>query len=95
MRQYPVWNQVYSCAYKQSNKGYGVNQTGNVHVYVGTSSRNSHSFIDHCVTHRELLNGDREYRFYVDGKCIKRALLKKGASQLKKLGIRDINRVRL
>ena len=26
MRQYPVWNQVYSCAYKQSNKGYGVNQ---------------------------------------------------------------------
>ncbi len=65
-----------------------------VNVYVGTSSRNSHSFVQHCVTHRELSNGDREYRFYVDGKCLKRSILKKGASNLKKLGTREVNTIR-
>ena len=74
MRQYPIWNDVTACIYKAS-KSYGVRETGDVTVRIGTSSRNSHEFVRHTTTHRELLDGTREYRFYVDGVCIRRATL--------------------
>ena len=51
-------------------------------VLVGTSASNSHLFLEHCVTHRELEDGSREYRFYLDGVVLKRAVLPKGADQL-------------
>ena len=34
MRQYPIWNQVTACIY-QSNKSYGVKETGDVEIRVG------------------------------------------------------------
>ena len=46
---------------------------------------NSHTFLKHRTTHKILENGDREYRLYLDGKCIKRALLKKGSYELTSL----------
>lgn len=84
MRQYPIWNIITACIYK-SAKSYGVKNTGEVEVRVGTSSSNSHLFLKHTTTHRQLENGDREYRFYIDGKCIRRAILKKGSSELEYL----------
>jgi hypothetical protein len=84
MRQYPIWNIITACIYK-SAKSYGVKDTGEVEVRVGTSSSNSHLFLKHTTTHRQLENGDREYRFYIDGKCIRRAILKKGSSELEYL----------
>jgi hypothetical protein len=84
MRQYPIWNIITACIYK-SGKSYGVKDTGEVEVRVGTSSSNSHTFLKHTTTHRQLENGDREYRFYIDGKCIRRAILKKGSSELEYL----------
>ena len=84
MRQYPIWNIITACIYK-SGKSYGVKDTGEVEVRVGTSSSNSHLFLKHTTTHRQLENGDREYRFYIDGKCIRRAILKKGSSELEYL----------
>lgn len=39
MRQFPIWNKVTACIYK-SDKSYGVKETGEVEVRVGTSSRN-------------------------------------------------------
>jgi len=84
MRQYPIWNIITACIYK-SGKSYGVKDTGEVEVRVGTSSRNSHTFLKHTTTHRQLENGDREYRFYIDSKCIRRAILKKGSSELEYL----------
>lgn len=74
-RSYPIWNEVKSCAYN-GKKSYGVKQTGEVVVNVGTSASNSHVFVEHCVTHRQLDNGEREYRFYLDGICVKKAVLK-------------------
>ena len=79
--QYPIWNKVTACIYK-SGKSYGVRETGEVEVLVGTSSKNSHQFVKHSTTHRIHDNGDREFRFYVDGQVIKTALLKKGESEL-------------
>lgn len=84
MRQYPIWNIITACIYK-SGKSYGVKDTGEVEVRIGTSSSNSHTFLKHTTTHRQLENGDREYRFYIDSKCIRRALLKKGSSELEYL----------
>ena len=81
MKQYPIWNIITACIYK-SGKSYGVRNTGDVEVRVGSSSRNSHQFLRHTTTHRQHDNGDREYRFYLDGECIRRALLKKGADEL-------------
>jgi|DEB0MinimDraft_6_1074348.scaffolds.fasta_scaffold08430_7 hypothetical protein len=84
MRQYPIWNIITACIYK-GGKSYGVKDTGEVEVRIGTSSRNSYTFLKHTTTHRQLENGDREYRFYIDGKCIRRAILKKGSSELEYL----------
>jgi len=75
-KMYPIWNIIDSCIYKAS-KSYGVRSDGLVSVKVGTSSKNSHDFLDHKVTHRELANGIREYRFRVDGVLIKKALVDK------------------
>jgi len=88
-RAYPIWNEVEACIY-QSSKSFGAKQSSNVNVKVGTSARNSHDFVNHCVTHRELENGDKEFRFYVDGKCVKRGLVEKVTKKFKKLSTRGI-----
>jgi len=81
MRQYPIWNKITACIYK-GGKSYGVRETGEVEVLVGSSASNSHNFVKHRVTHRKHENGDRTFHFYVDDNCIKKALLKKGSSNL-------------
>ena len=81
MKSYPIWNIITACIYKGS-KSYGVKETGEVEVRIGTSASNSYTFLRHSTTHRQLDNGDREYRFYIDGQLIKRAVLHKGESQL-------------
>ena len=80
-RQYPIWNKITACIYK-ADKSYGVRESGEVKIVVGTSSSNSHAFVTHAVTHREHENGDREYRFHVNGDCVKKALLRKGKKEL-------------
>lgn len=77
MKSYPIWNNIRACIYK-SDKSYGVKETGDVEIRVGTSASNSHLFLRHSTTHRILENGDREYRFYIDGVCIRKAVLPKG-----------------
>ena len=74
---YPIWNIVTSCIYK-ANKSYGVRETWEVEVRIGTGQNNSFEFVKHYTTHRKLEDGTREYRFYVDGKCLKTATLNKG-----------------
>ena len=59
MASYPIWNRITACIYK-GGKSYGVRETGEVTVLVGTSASNSHLFVKHCVTHRKLEDGSRE-----------------------------------
>ena len=90
MRQFPIYNIVTACIYKngtptrrhKGSKSYGVKETGEVEVRVGTSSKNSHTFLKHKTTHREMEDGSREYRFYIDGELVRADILKKGADQL-------------
>lgn len=81
MSSWPIWNDVTDCAYK-SPKSYGVKETGGVIVKVGTSASNSHMFVNHTTTHRQLEDGSREYRFYLDGECVRRAVLAPKATKL-------------
>ena len=85
-KSYPIWNIVTACIYKGA-KSYGVRERGEVEVRIGTSRSNSHTFLKHRTTHKILENGDREYRFYVDDKCIRRALLPKGTREIKHLAL--------
>tara|TARA_R110002020_G_scaffold83767_1_gene208041 strand:- start:833 stop:1135 length:303 start_codon:yes stop_codon:yes gene_type:complete len=83
-RSYPIWNKVQACIYK-SSKDWGAREESNVTVCVGTSASNSHEFVNHRTTRRELDNGDCEFRFYVDGVCIKRAVVTKKEKEMKQL----------
>ena len=87
MRSYPIWHDIQSCIYsggtgRTGNKSYGTKQHSECQVKVGYGARNSHDFLRHETTHRQFENGDREFHFYVDGKIVRKAILRKGASQL-------------
>ena len=72
-RQFPIYNVIDSCSYKKSNKSYGINKHGELNCYIGTGKR-SYKFFETKTTHRETVNGLHEYRFFLDGKLIKRAV---------------------
>ena len=74
MRSYPIWNKVQACIYK-SPKNWGAERHSEVEVFVGTSARNSHPFLAHKTTRRDLGDGRVEFRFYVDNVLIKQAIL--------------------
>tara|TARA_R100000234_G_C4931940_1_gene148885 strand:- start:348 stop:644 length:297 start_codon:yes stop_codon:yes gene_type:complete len=76
-RAYPIWNEIQACIYKNGNKSYGVKKDGVVNVKVGTSKTYSYDFITHTTTRRELNNDISEFRFYVDGKLLKRSQFNK------------------
>jgi len=73
-RQYPIYNIINSCAYKQGNKSYGIREHGELNCYVGTSRQRSYKFFNTKTTHKEIKPNLHEYRFYLDGYLIKRAL---------------------
>ena len=73
-RSYPIWNKVQACIYK-SGKSWGAREESAVDVVVGTSAQNSHSFVSHRTTHRTHDDGTQEFRFYVDGVVVKRAVI--------------------
>ena len=71
-KMYPIWNDVQACIYK-SSKSYGVRNEGIVNIKVGSSAVWSFDFIKHRTTRRMLTKDIAEFRFYVDGKLLKRS----------------------
>lgn len=73
-RSYPIWNQVQACKYN-SDKSYGIHGTGKINVYVGSSGRNSHEFLEHIVTKRFYEHPKYGpvcvFKFSVDGVVLK------------------------
>lgn len=90
MKSYPIWNEVEACIYN-SSKSYGAKLQSNVNVKVGTSARNSHDFLTHRTTCRDLEDGSKEFRFYVDDKLIKRAVVT-SEKKFKKLSTRNLTK---
>ncbi len=76
-RQYPIWNQINSCAYS-SDKSYGARIDSAVTVRIGSSGSNSHKFVNHVTTKDRTTDekhGDViRFRFWVCGALIKEAL---------------------
>ena len=68
--------------YLQRSKATGLSRQGRFR-FVGSSAKNSHHFLNHTTTMRERTNGDREFRFYVDGVLIKRVLKRRGVDLVK------------
>lgn len=50
-RSHAIWNQVQACKYN-SDKSYGISDTGEVTINVGSSGKNSHKFLEHITTRR-------------------------------------------
>ena len=75
-QSYPIWNKIQACIYKAS-KCYGVKNDGLNEILIGTSAKNSHSFVRTRVTHKKHDDGTRTYHFYIDDKLYKKATLKK------------------
>ena len=80
---YPIWNNVTACIYKGC-KSYGVKETGEVNVLIGSSKTNSFDFLTHKITCRESRQklDCLSFHFYVDDKLIKTALYNKRTKQL-------------
>jgi len=74
-RSFPIWVDVQACIYSGS-KSYGVKETGYSKYKVGSSASNSHLM---CTTNiRKIINVDNiEFRFTVDGMCIKKMYFEK------------------
>ena len=73
-RSYPIWNNVEACIYG-SSKRWGARDTCNVNVNVGSSAKFSNHFVNHTTTKRVIGKDLFEFRFYVDKRIIKRALV--------------------
>ena len=71
MQSYPIWNKIQACIYKAS-KCYGVKNDGLNEILIGTSAKNSHSFVRTRVTHKKHDDGTRTYHFYIDDKLYKK-----------------------
>ena len=99
MKSYPIWVDINSCSYKSPNKSYGVKETGEQNIYVGSSAQNSNEFINVRITKREGYdesgNSTITFRYSADGVVLKEAIFEskngratnhiKTISKLKKL----------
>jgi hypothetical protein len=68
---YPIWVDVTSCIY-QGKKSYGIKETGEYKIKVGSSPQNSHLLADVIITKR-LIDGEWVFKYSVDGIIIKEA----------------------
>lgn len=69
-RAYPIWNKISSCAYKSSNKSYGVRKHNEIEMFVGSGSKQSELMATIKQTRREF--GDWSFfRLYIDDKLVK------------------------
>ena len=74
MKQYPIWNNVYTPDYSnQFCKSFGCRTSTTNDIKIGTSSRNSFNFLTTTTKAINLNNGTIDYVFYVDNKVIKHA----------------------
>lgn len=68
-RSYPIWNQVKACIYK-SDRSWGAKDVCDVEVLVGSSAKNSNTFVNHTV--KRIYSEEYIYfKFYVDDVKIK------------------------
>ena len=78
-QQYGIWNKVTACIYN-SSKSYGVKDTGETTICVGSSSKNSHDFLETKITKRDTEWKGRDcivFSYSVDEVILKRIIFTK------------------
>lgn len=70
-RSYPIWNKVQACIY-QSDKSWGARGESNVEILIGSSAKNSHTFVT-TRTVRKITDKEVIFKFYLDGIKVKEA----------------------
>jgi len=74
-KQYPIWNDVYSPDYANSNsKSFGCRTNTQTTIKIGTSSINSFDFLTTETKIIDLDDGTKNFIFYVDNKVVKEAI---------------------
>ena len=79
-KQYPIWNEVTSCKYN-SNKSYGVVDTGEVNIKIGSGAKNSRDFVRTLITKRSGKYKGKYvviFRYSVDGVLVKICIFERG-----------------
>lgn len=80
-RSYPIWNEIQSCQY-QSDKSYGVVETGVNQIKIGSSSKNSMDFLKTIITKRSGVYKGKAvviFSFSVDEVVLKTAIFEEGS----------------
>tara|TARA_R100001132_G_C3265717_1_gene88675 strand:- start:991 stop:1308 length:318 start_codon:yes stop_codon:yes gene_type:complete len=75
-KSYPIWHKITACIYKNFT-GYGVKDTGETTICVGSSAKNSHEFLTTCITKRiKEYKGEKVmvFSYSVDNVVLKRAI---------------------
>ena len=86
-RSDPIWNNITACCY-QSGKSYGVKETGENTIYVGSSPSNSHDFLKTIITKRQRIYKDKDciiFSFSVDNIIIKKMIFTNNKGRAGKL----------
>ncbi len=80
---YPIWVDVTSCIYN-SGKSYGIKDTGEQKILVGSSAKNSHTLAEIITTKRiNMETNEVIFTLSVDGVIVKKATFseKKGLAK--------------
>ena len=74
-KQFNIYNRVHAPDYANTGaKSYGTNSFTTTEVVVGTSSRNSHDFLNHETKVLTKPDGNKLFQFWLDGNLIKEAV---------------------
>ena len=78
-RQYPIWNSITACVYK-NDKSYGAKDTSENNIFVGTSAKYSYEHCKVITTKREVFNEKLNrnvliFRTSLDGVVLKETIV--------------------
>ena len=83
MKQYPIWNRINSCAYKSSNKSYGVREHSEIDMLVGSSVRHSHELC--TIKQTKKVFGDwSSFCVFIDDKKVKQGWFNNKTKEFRK-----------
>ena len=73
-RSYPIWLDIFNSGYA-TDRSHGVKEKETTNISVGTSAKNSHSFLSTEIECHNWKDGTKTYLFFIDGVLVKSANL--------------------
>ena len=73
-RSYPIWLDIFNSGYA-TDRSHGVKEKETTNISVGTSAKNSNSFLSTEIECHNWKDGTKTYLFFIDGVLVKSANL--------------------